>query len=134
MEYLVPVALAVQPALDEEQGGSVMGRDPSQYHDGASAMCCHLLDAVFVVPLSPAPPHAYTAVIVLQAEPGFIREEHNSPLLTCEADMTRAPGSAGSLVRKSELDALRRTPGVVLGSMQAIANSLFTHVGVGSSP
>jgi hypothetical protein len=35
---------------------------------------------------------------------------------------------------KGKLAALRWTPGVVLGSMHVIANSLFTNVGVGSCP
>jgi hypothetical protein len=40
-----------------------------------------LLDEVFVVPVSSELTHAYTAVIVLQAESRLIREEDQSPLL-----------------------------------------------------
>jgi hypothetical protein len=111
-----------------------MGTDPSPNHDGASAKCCHLLDEVFVVPVSSELTHAYTAVIVLQAESGLAREEHQSPLLTCEADVTRTSGSAGSLVGKGELGGPHWTPGVVLGSMHVVANSLSTDVGVSSCP
>jgi hypothetical protein len=54
--------------------------------------------------------------------------------LTCKADMTRTSGSVGSLVGKGELGGPHWTLGVVLGSMQVVANSLITDAGVGSCP
>lgn len=130
---LVPVALGVQHSLNAVQGGSVMGRDPTPYHDGTPTMSSHLLNAVIVVALPPSPPHAHSAVIVLQAEPGLISEEDHSPLLTSPADVTPGPGCASSLVDESQLRALGWMTGVVLGSMQAVANSLCADVGVGGS-
>ena len=95
-------------------------------------MRCHLLDAVFVVSFTPLPPYTNTAVVVLQAEPGLVGEDH-SPLVTYPADVMPAPVSASPLVGKCQLGALGWATGMVLGSMQAVANSLAAHVDVGSS-
>jgi hypothetical protein len=42
-------------------------------------------------------------------------------VVTCKANVTRAPDSAGSLVGKTEPGALHWMPGVALGSMQVVA-------------
>jgi hypothetical protein len=71
--------------------------------------------------LSNTMPYLIPVALAVQLALGGEREGGRGRELTCKANVTRAPGSAGSLVGKSEPGALHWMPGVALGSMQVVA-------------